>query len=286
MPGRDNPEDVKMVVVFLRLLRGWTQAELAVAAGLSLSAVWRYENEDLVYSEPVLEEIALAVGLPPRMLDRVFTWVAAARAAVASAADPGDPDRRIDAIAGELIAGLSDLVYSATALVLRGSPDLEIGPWARPTAPPRPEDRQETTELWEALKRHEPSLRRVLVEDSRRFQQWALCERLCAKSVRALAGSADEALELAELALLAAQQTPGEESWRQRLQGYAWAHVGHVRQARGDRPGAAEAFDHARLLWEAGAPGDPGLLDEAQVLGPEAFAPEAKRASSPGTPLG
>ncbi len=29
MPGRDNPEDVKMVVTFLRLLRGWTQAELA-----------------------------------------------------------------------------------------------------------------------------------------------------------------------------------------------------------------------------------------------------------------
>ncbi len=266
MPGRDNPEDVKMVVTFLRLLRGWTQAELAEATGLSLSAVWRYENEDLVYSEPVLEEIALAVGLPPRMLDRVFTWVAAARAAVASAIDPGDPDRRIDAIAGELTAGLSDLVYSATALILRGSPDLEIGPWARPAAPPRPEDREEAEELWEVLKHHEPSTRRVLVEDSRRFQKWALCERLCAESVKALSGSTDEALELAELALLIAQQTPGEESWRQRLQGYAWAHVANIRQARGDRPGAKDAFDRASLLWEAGAPGDPGLLEEARLV--------------------
>ncbi len=265
MPGRDNPEDVKMVVIFLRLLRGWTQAELAEAAGLSLSAVWRYENEDLVDSEPVLEEIALAVGLPSRMLDRVFTWVAAARAAVASAIDPGDPDLRIDAIASEMTAGLSDLVYSATALILRGSPELEIGPWARPAAPPRPEDREEATELWEALKRHEPSTRQVLVEDSRRFQKWVLCERLCAESVQALAGSADEALELAELALLVAERAPGEESWCQRLQGYAWAHVANVRRAREDRPGAKEAFDHARLLWEAGAPGDPGLLEEARM---------------------
>jgi transcriptional regulator with XRE-family HTH domain len=256
MPRRDNPEDVKMVVTFLRLLRGWTQAELAEAVGLSVSAVWRYENESLVDPDKALEEVAVAVGLPVRMLDRVFTWVAAARAAVASAADPGDPDRRIDAIAGEMVAGLSDLVYSATALILGSTPDLETGPWARPAAPPRPEDRQEARELWEVLKCREPSVRRVLVEESRRFQKWALCELLCAESVQATAGSAGEALELADLALLAAEKAPGEERWSQRLQGYAWTHVAKARRVCGDRPGADEALGRARLLWEAGAPGD------------------------------
>ena len=137
--------------------------------------------------------------------------------------------------------------------------------------PPHADDREEAPELWESLKSHEPAIRRVLVEDSRRFQKWALCELLCAESVRAAAGgSADQALELAELALLVAERTSGDEIWRLRLQGYAWAHIGHARQARGDQPGAKEAFNRACLLWETGAPGDPGLLEETQVPALEA----------------
>jgi transcriptional regulator with XRE-family HTH domain len=272
MPRRDNPEDLKFVVVFLRMLRGWTQAELAEAAGLSASAISRYEIGDIVPGREALEEIALAVGLPLRMLDRVLLWVAAARSAVASATDPGDLDRLADAVAGELAAGLSDLLDTVTAMVLASLPDLDTGPWRKSASPPQADDREEAPELWEALQRYEPSTRRVLVEESRRFQKWALCELLCAESVRAAAcHSADEALELAELALLVAERTPGEESWRLRLQGYAWAHVGHARQARGDKSGAKEAFNHARPLWETGAPGDPGLLEarwELEIFNP------------------
>lgn len=261
MPNRDNPEDLKFAVVFLRLLRGWTQAELAEAAGLSASAISRYETGDIVPSREALEEIALAAGLPLRMLDRVFIWVGAARAAVASGADPANPDRLTEAVVSELAAGLVDLLDTVTAGMLAAFPDLDLGPWVRPAAPPRPEDREVAPELWESLKLFEPSARRMLVEESKRFQKWALCELLCAESVRAAAGgSPDQALELAELALLVAERTPGEEIWRLRLQGYAWAHIGHARQASGDQPGAKEAFSHARPLWEIGAPGDPGLL--------------------------
>jgi transcriptional regulator with XRE-family HTH domain len=273
MPRRDNPEDLKFVVVFLRMLRGWTQTELAEAAGLSASAISRYEIGDIVPGREALEEIAMAVGLPLRMLDRVFLWVGAARSAVASATDPGDPDRLADAVAGELAAGLSDLLDTVTSMMLTSLPDLDSGPWRRAAAaPPQADDREEAPELWEALQRHEPSTRRFLVEDSRRFQKWALCELLCAESVRAACGSADEALELAELALRVAERTPGEEIWRLRLQGYAWTHIGHARQARGDRPGAKEAFNHARPLWKIGAPGDPGLL--ADFIQPGVLTPE------------
>ncbi len=266
MTGSDNPENTRMVVIFLRLLRGWSQAELAEAVGLSASAIWRYENEDVGNPGKTLEEIAVAVGLPPRMLDRLFVWVAAARTAVASAADPEDPQRRIDAIAAELAAGLSDIAYAATAEILGGSPGLgEIGPWAKTFTPPRPEDRDEAPELWERLARREPSTRRVLVEESKRFRKWALCELLCAESVQAATASPDQALELAELALLIAGLAPGEKTWRQRLQGYAWTHVANARRARGDRPGARDAFDRARWLWEAGVSGDPGLLEESRV---------------------
>lgn len=267
MSLRPNSEDVKMVVIFLRLLRGWSQAELAEAVGLSVSAIWRYENEDVTNPGQMLDEIATAVGLPLRMLDRLFLWVGAARSAVASAADPGNTIRLFDSAARELTAELSDVAYAATALVLAGSPELEMGPWAKPDEPPRPEDRQEAAMLWEYLGRHDTSTRRVLVEESKRFRDWALCELLCAESVQSAGESPDQALELAELALLIAELAPGEETWRQRLQGYAWAHLGNARRSHGDPSGAKEAFDHARLLWEAGAPGDPGLLEKARVLG-------------------
>ncbi|MEO6192955.1 MAG: helix-turn-helix transcriptional regulator [Thermoanaerobaculia bacterium] len=267
MPRRDNPEDLQFVVVFLRMLRGWTQTELAEAAGLSASAISRYEIGDIVPGREALEEIAMAVGLPLRMLDRIFLWVGAARSAVASATDPGDLDRLADAVAGELAAGLSDLLDAVTAGVLASLPDLGTGPWRRTAAPPHADDREEAPELWESLQLLEPSVRRMLVEESKRFQKWALCELLCAESVRTAGGSTDDGLELAELALLVAERAPGEESWRQRLQGYAWAHIGHARQARGDEPGAKEAFNRGRRLWETGAPGDPGLLEEARVFG-------------------
>jgi transcriptional regulator with XRE-family HTH domain len=257
MPHRDNPEDLKVVVAFLRLLRGWTQAELGEAAGLSASAISRYENGDIVPTYEVLEEIAAAVGLPLRMLKRVTAWVGAARAAVASAADPADPDRLAEAVVSEFSAELLDLFSSVTGL-LADLPDLAADPWRQPAAPPRPEDREEAPALWEVLKRREPSVRRVLVEDSRRFRKWALCELLCAESRRA--EGADQGLELAELALRIAELAPGEESWRLRLQGYAWAHIGHARKGE-NLPGAEEAFVRAASLWEAGAPGDPGLLD-------------------------
>ncbi len=261
MPNRDNPEDMKCVVIFLRLLRGWTQADLGEAAGLSASTISRYEIGDIVPSREALEEIALAAGLPLRMLDRVFIWVGATRAAVASGADPADPDRLTEAAVNELTAGLVDLLDSVTAGMLAAFPDLDLGPWVRHAAPPCPEDREEAPELWESLKLFEPSVRRMLVEESKKFQKWALCELLCAESVRTAGGSTDDGLELAELALLVAERAPGEKSWRQRLRGYAWAHIGHARQAHGDRPGAAEAFNRSHRLWETGAPGDPGLLE-------------------------
>jgi tetratricopeptide (TPR) repeat protein len=120
------------------------------------------------------------------------------------------------------------------------------------------------------MKRREPHGRRKLVEDAQEFRSWALCELVCAESVKAAADDAGRAVELAELAVLIADLAPGEETWRWRLQGYAAAHLGNARRVRTDWPGAEEAFDRAAKLWQAGAPGDPGLLPEAQVLSLEA----------------
>jgi hypothetical protein len=78
---------------------------------------------------------------------------------------------------------------------------------------------------------------------------------------------AEQALEYAELAVEIARLAPGEEPFRQRLQGYAEAHLADALKAHG-RPREAEAaLGRARELWEAGAPGDPGWLDAARVPG-------------------
>ncbi|MEO6192691.1 MAG: helix-turn-helix transcriptional regulator [Thermoanaerobaculia bacterium] len=258
MDGGNSPEDLRLLVPFLRSLRAWDQKELATAAGLSASVISRYESGEVVPSRPALERIAGAVGLPLRMMNRVLISIHSARAAVESAAHPHDTHRMIDAVASEISEEVSDLLHSAAALVLAGLPDLATGPWGT-TAPPVPEDRQEAPALWARLKPYGPADRRMLVDESRELRSWALCELLCAESLEA----GDDALEIAELALYIAERAFGEETWRQRLQGYAWAHLARARRAQGDLPGAEEASARSARLWEAGAPGDPGLLDEA-----------------------
>ncbi|HEY7214283.1 MAG TPA: tetratricopeptide repeat protein, partial [Thermoanaerobaculia bacterium] len=116
------------------------------------------------------------------------------------------------------------------------------------------------------MRRREPPDRWMLVEDAEEYRSWGLCELLCHESEKAAADDAGRAVELAELALLIADLAPGEEAWRWRLQGYASAHLGNALRVRTDWPGAEKAFGRAFELWQAGAPGDPGLLSEVQVL--------------------
>src|SRR4051794_17339680 len=128
MPDQDEPQAVGTFIAFLRLLRGWRQADLADALGLTPGAISRYETGDVVPDRQTLEGVAKAVGLPLRMLDRTFFSVAAARSAVASAADPGDLDKRFAALTRELASLLLELAGVAVATILAEFPDLVLGP--------------------------------------------------------------------------------------------------------------------------------------------------------------
>src|SRR4051812_1588165 len=99
MDRGDRPEDLRVAVLFLRALRGWDQRELADAAGLSPSSISRYESGELVPSSQALEQIALAVGIPPPMLRRVHHWIRAARATVESTDALDDDVQRVHALA-------------------------------------------------------------------------------------------------------------------------------------------------------------------------------------------
>jgi transcriptional regulator with XRE-family HTH domain len=258
--ARKTLPPLNAALTLLRAGQGWDQKELAEAAGTSSTVISDLERDQRPLTRERLVELAGFMGLPAEAVDRALgfvSWLRDAGRAPGLPDQPGEADRRrieeIAAATGRLWEGLarttlSRLTFESRALAAR----------------------QQAMVLWARLKRRKPAERPGLVKESRELRSWALCELLCAESIKAAPDSADRAVELAELALSIANLVPGEASWRLRVQGYAWAHVGNARRVRGDLPGADEAFREAGELWEVGASGDPGFLDEALVPGLEA----------------
>jgi transcriptional regulator with XRE-family HTH domain len=248
-----------VALTLLRSALGWDQKELAAAAGVAPSVISDLEHGRRPLPRERLDELAGLMGLPPEAVDRALAFAEWTREAGRGPGPDrsGEADRRrIEEIAAKTGRLWEDFTRAAlTRLTLESS--------ALAT-------RQQAPALWASLKRHKPAERKALVKKRRELRSWGLSELLCAESIKAAADSADRAVELAELALQIANLVPGEASWRSRVRGYAWSHVGNARRVRGGLPGADEAFAQAKKLWEVGAPGDPGLLDEALVLGLEA----------------
>jgi tetratricopeptide (TPR) repeat protein/DNA-binding XRE family transcriptional regulator len=255
-----TPSDINLALACMRSALNWKQSELAEAARTRGTTISDFERGNRTFSLEKLTELAGVLGLTPEAAAQARAFV---RSMEEQARPPGHhgPDaaedrRRIERVAAQAGTLASDFTRSVLSFV-----SLE----ARSVAA-----REEARLLWLKMRRLSPSQRRDLVEKDPRFRSWALCELVCKESIKAAADNADRARELADLALRIADLAPGAASWRQRLQGYAWAHVGNARRVGGDLPGAEKAFGRAGKLWEMGEEGDPGILDEAQVLSLEA----------------
>lgn len=252
------PPAMNQSLTALRLTLGWSQQELAQAAGIPANLISDYERGRKALSRQRLDQIAAAMGVPPVSVDTALAFVQTIRAACQTPGPADDPeDWRIEALAAEAGRLSSDYTRSMLRLQRNGVRALK--------------DRQRAEELWERLKPKKAPERRFLVEEAYEFRNWALCERVCEESEKAAADNADRAVELAELALYIAERSPGDEAWRSRLQGYTWAHLGNALRVRNDLPDAEAAFARSRKLWAAGASStSSGLLDEALVLDLEA----------------
>ena len=247
----------------LRLALGWSQQELAQASGIPANLVSDYERGRKTLSRQRLEQFAAAMGLQPSSVDTSVAFVKTIRASWQTPGSDDPEDWRIEVLAAEAGRLSTDYTRAMFRLHRNGARALK--------------DRQKAEELWERLKTKKTADRRFLVKEAFEFRNWALCERVCEESVKAAADNADRAVELADLALLIADLAPGDEAWRSRLQGYAWAHVGNARRVRGDLPGANEAFKTSRTKWTLGASDDLGILEEACVLGLEASLRQSQR---------
>ncbi|HVT16472.1 MAG TPA: helix-turn-helix transcriptional regulator [Thermoanaerobaculia bacterium] len=250
---RPAPPLLSVTLTALRRARGWTEVELARAAGISKETVSHYEREQAP-SRDRLESLAAAMGYEVEAIDDVLLALAQATGLGAGAADgprsPADPSPAELRRARQLAAAMGRVAVEVTAHHLVALLRARRAGSARRRA----------AGLWEVLAPLAPGERRLLVEKSREYQTWALAERLCHESAEAASDDASRAVELAELALRVAELAPGERLWRLRLQGYCLGFLANARRVRNDERGAEEAFARARRLWQEGEAADPGRL--------------------------
>ncbi len=257
--------DLGIVLYFLRSGQGWDQTELGRAAGISHKALSDYERGRRNLTRERLEYLIAFLGLPPAAIDATLDRLAANRALSRPplGSEPFTTAPVIEAFTARFAVLAADFARSSLSmLTLEGEALIA---------------RQRAEVLWDRLKKRTPAERRSLVRHGTKFRDWALCERVAAESIKQAPNHPKESLELAELSLLIADLLPAGQAWSLRMQGYAWVHVSNSLRACNNLPGADDAIGRARKLWEAGAPGDPGLLNPAWLPGLEAALRRAQR---------
>jgi transcriptional regulator with XRE-family HTH domain len=251
--SQEHPDVLRMLVLFLRSTAGLNQTALGRAAGMSQGQVSALESNPGRITEETLQRIAAAAGVPWPLVARLRRFL----------------DFFLSALSREagLLQEMSQRPHTLSALSTYFLEELVAEAQASPD-----DLRLEAARFWDHVKDLPAPRRRRAVELSpRASRSWALAERICQESERAAASQAADALELADLALGVAQRVEGEEGWRRRIQGYAWAHVCNARRAANDLAGAEAAFATAWKLWRASGPPEAGMpLSEGRMLSLEA----------------
>jgi transcriptional regulator with XRE-family HTH domain len=93
MKGEGNPADLRLLIILLRGVKGWNQADLAKAARVDRASISDYERAVRAPSRKTLERILEAAGMPYSKLDQVLPLLRAIRvlADASPLAPPGKP---------------------------------------------------------------------------------------------------------------------------------------------------------------------------------------------------
>lgn len=247
--------DLSIVLTFLREGQGWSQTDLAEAAGTSPNVINDYEAGRKPLKRERLEYLIGFMDVPPERIDAALSCLHGNRATSRPPLNPGDAfarsRRRIEAAASRAGRATEDFVRSQLLyLTVEGE-----GLYAR----------QRAELLWSRLKKHTPKERRMLVQRVKDFQSWALSERVALESIDLAPNHPQEALEAARLSLAIAEKVPGDALWRMRVESYALTHVSNGLRVCNDLPAMGTTINQARKLWDEGEASDPGLLNPAVV---------------------
>jgi hypothetical protein len=124
-----SPEDVRVAIVLLRSLKGWSQARLAAELGMSASAVSRWEKGETVPPDKLWDQVVMTVGLPPVWVDRMLVLIRSMRTAIEDPSTASDPYRTLDGIALQVADRVFKLVREAAAAILADLPHPPADGW-------------------------------------------------------------------------------------------------------------------------------------------------------------
>jgi len=260
--GRKPPSPEALALLYMRSERGWTQSRLTARLGWTdRSQVSHYERSKKPLHREHLLAIAEVLGYSPEAVDallRLNRWL--------QPSPPVEPASPVALTPGERRS------VDRTALAAAQTFMEEIRKELTRKKRERKADaaRRKARDLWLRLKAAPRQDQRDLVTVIPAFQDWALALHVCEASVRAAAHRPEDALHLADLAVLIASKSPGDEGWRSRLEGFCWAHLANARRVANDFAGADKAFARAWKLWKAGAISVPDLLPEWLLFAMEA----------------
>jgi transcriptional regulator with XRE-family HTH domain len=215
-----TPEDVRLALGVLRLLRGWTQAEMAAAAGVHKSLLSLYEQGKTVPTAKTLGRLIAAVELPPASFDSVVSLVRLIRYW----------SGRSDAASADTAAALARIVGTTVEVAIAR----DVAGWTDAPSPAASvssaAESAEVEDLWESLEKLSAERRSLLVREIPDFQNPRLGERLCAESRRTASADPLRARELAALAREIAERAAVPEGERARLRDQAEACLGEARR--------------------------------------------------------
>jgi transcriptional regulator with XRE-family HTH domain/tetratricopeptide (TPR) repeat protein len=259
-------ENFGQALVVLRIARRWSREELVAALGTPEETIANWERGKASPEVASLQQAAETMGFPPGVLGRTLAFVRSVQAACESYRGAGEGSFRgqVEDFAAREAERLEDLSRSLFARFARATRHLA--------------SRQEAPALWARFQGCSEAGQRDLVREAAEFQSSGFCELLCEESRKAASDSAKRARYLAELAVMAAERTAGDEPWHCRLRGYAGVHLANSqRVGGGELPAATQTFGAAEELWTAGAAADPDLLNAARVLHLKASLRRAQR---------
>ncbi len=227
-----------LALINMRRHRGLFAGELATHLKVPESLVNRYEERE----EPPYE-VLLAWGLKLDFTTENVEWYVfgateGCREAPVegSLLDPAPTEvLRIRALAGRLCRGLYQLceeilLQAARAWKLR-------------------RDRREAGKRFQELMKTPMKRRMAVLETFPEYQTWAVSERLAHESETAASDRADRALELAQLAVRAAELTPGDEASRSGVLGAALIFLANARRVANQLDGAEADCARGLTLW-------------------------------------
>lgn len=216
----------------MRRRSGWTQGRLELATRLSRGSLSLYETGKRPIARPLLDRLANSMGLSIEDVDR--TLAALAGISAAEVQPPSSPASLLPHEHQAVEVSAERAARRAAEIVRRGVGIRLIEARLR-------SERNEAANLWEELRRL-PTFRECLsrIHSDSRFRSWALCERLCEKSVSAAHHGVPASQGLARLALKIAERVPGGVRW-------FWA----VLNVQGGRSSKSEAVAQLREIRQA-----------------------------------